>query len=147
MAHNTMSLSIASAQSAPEDIIAPDASPMKTISAIREGVSTDVLLRIKEALDLTDAELSRVVRIPKRTLTRRKQDGTLRPDESERALRLLRLVRHAASVFGSTDDARTWMRAPNFALGDEPPLQFADTEPGARRVDQLLGQIEHGVAL
>jgi len=120
---------------------------METIALIREGVSTDVLVRIKEALDLTDAELARVVRIPKRTLTRRKKDGVLRPDESERALRLFRLVRHAEAVFGSLEDACTWMQTPNLALGNESPLQFADTEPGARRVDQLLGQIEHGVSL
>ena len=120
---------------------------METIALIREGVSTDVLVRIKEALGLTDAELARVVRIPKRTLTRRKSDGVLRPDESERALRLFRLVRHAEAVFGTLEDARTWMQTPNLALGNESPLQFADTEPGARRVDQLLGQIEHGVSL
>lgn len=120
---------------------------METIALIREGVPTAILTHIKKALDLTDAELARVVRIPKRTLTRRKKDGGRRPDESERALRLLRLVRHAEAVFGTTEDARTWMHIPNMALGDEPPLQFADTEPGARRVDQLLGQIEHGVAL
>jgi len=130
-----------------QDATAPDASPMETIALIREGVPTGVLVQIKEALDLTDAELARVVRIPKRTLTRRKKDGVLRPDESERALRLLRLVRHAEAVFGTTEDARAWMHTPNMALGDESPLQFADTEPGARRVNQLLGQIEHGVSL
>ena len=133
--------------SAAEQATAPDASPMEAIALIREGVPSEVLTHIKQALDLTDAELARVVRIPKRTLTRRKKDGVLRPDESERALRILRLVRHAKAVFGTTEDARAWMHAPNMALGDEPPLQFADTEPGARRVDQLLGQIEHGVAL
>lgn len=130
-----------------QDATDPDASPMETIALIREGVPTGVLVQIKEALDLTDAELARVVRIPKRTLTRRKKDGVLRPDESERALRLFRLVRHAEAVFGTTEDARAWMHTPNMALGDESPLQFADTEPGARRVDQLLGQIEHGVSL
>jgi uncharacterized protein (DUF2384 family) len=25
------------------------------------------------------------------------------------------------------------------------PVKFADTEPGARRVERLLGQIEHGI--
>ena len=130
-----------------EDVPAADASPMVAITAIRKGVSIDVLLAVKEAMRLTDTELANIVRVPKRTLTRRKQEGVLRPDESERALRLLRLVRHAESVFGSTEGARDWMRTPNIALGEEPPLQFADTEPGARRVNQLLGQIEHGVAL
>ena len=95
MADTVMSLT--EAGSFAQDATAPDASPMEAIALIREGVPSEVLTHIKQALDLTDA--------------------------------------------------RAWMHAPNMALGDEPPLQFADTEPGARRVDQLLGQIEHGVAL
>ncbi|WP_022834919.1 type II RES/Xre toxin-antitoxin system antitoxin [Salisaeta longa] len=142
-----MKCSAATTSAALHDALAPDAPPTEAIAIIREGVSTDALQRLKEALALTDAALARVVRIPKRTLTRRRREGTLRPDESERVIRLLQLIRHATSVFGSTEDARTWMHEPNVALGDETPLQFADTEPGARRVDQLLGQIAHGVAL
>jgi putative toxin-antitoxin system antitoxin component (TIGR02293 family) len=69
----------------------------------------------------------------------------LKPDESERVLRLIRLYQRAAEVLGGRDEARAWMQEPNFALGDDTPLHFADTEPGARRLEQLLGQIEHGI--
>jgi len=116
------------------------------IAAIRSGVSIEVLDDLKERLDITDADLSEIVRIPKRTLSRRRKEGQLRPDESERVLRLLTVVRHAEEVMSSTKEARQWMQEPNFALGNETPLQFCDTGPGARRVDQLLGQIEHGIS-
>lgn len=116
------------------------------IAAIRSGVSIEVLDDLKERLDITDADLSEIVRIPKRTLSRRRKEGQLRPDESERVLRLLTVVRHAEEVMSSTEEARQWMQEPNFALGNETPLQFCDTGPGARRVDQLLGQIEHGIS-
>ncbi|MBW1797126.1 MAG: DUF2384 domain-containing protein, partial [Deltaproteobacteria bacterium] len=34
---------------------------------------------------------------------------------------------------------------PARALGGKTPLEYADTEPGAQEVDELLGRIEHGV--
>jgi uncharacterized protein (DUF2384 family) len=30
-------------------------------------------------------------------------------------------------------------------LGGKTPLEYADTEPGAREVEDLLGRLEHGV--
>ena len=120
---------------------------VETIATIRSGVSIEVLDDLKERLNSTDANLSDIVRIPRRTLSRRRKEGQLRPDESERVLRLLTVVRHAEEVMGSTEEARKWMHEPNFALANETPLQFCDTGPGARRVDQLLGQIEHGISI
>ena len=117
-----------------------------TIAAIREGLSFEVLVDLKERLDITDAALSEIVRIPKRTLSRRRREGQLRPDESERVLRVLRVAHHAERVMGSIEEARQWMQEPNFALGNETPLQFCDTGPGARRVDHLLGQLAHGIS-
>jgi putative toxin-antitoxin system antitoxin component (TIGR02293 family) len=122
-----------------------DASPRETIEAIREGLPAEAFDWLKEELHLTAAELAEVVHISPRTISRRKKEGRLQPDESDRILRLVRLLQRATDVFGSPDDAREWMQEPNFALGDDTPLQFADTEPGARRVERLLGQIEHGI--
>jgi putative toxin-antitoxin system antitoxin component (TIGR02293 family) len=41
--------------------------------------------------------------------------------------------------------AREWFKAPNRALGNTTPFEYADTEPGAREVEDVLGRIEHGV--
>jgi len=124
----------------------PDAaSPRQTIEAIRDGLPAEAFDWLKSELGLTVGELARVVHVSRRTISRRKKEGTLKPDESERVLRLIRLYQRAAEVLGGRDEARAWMQEPNFALGDDIPLHFADTEPGARRLEQLLGQIEHGV--
>jgi len=121
------------------------ASPRQTIEAIREGLPAEAFDWLKSELGLTAGELARVVHVSRRTISRRKKDGVLKPDESERVLRLIRLYQRAAEVLGGRDEARAWMQESNFALGDDTPLRFADTEPGARRVEQLLGQIEHGI--
>jgi len=115
------------------------------IEVIRDGLPAEAFGWLKDELDLRADQLARVVHISPRTASRRKNEGQLKPDESERVLRLVRLYQRATDVLGGREEARNWLTEPNYALGDDTPLQFADTEPGARRVEQLLGQIEHGI--
>jgi putative toxin-antitoxin system antitoxin component (TIGR02293 family) len=93
----------------------------------------------------SDEELHAVV-IPKRTLARRARAGeALTPEETDRALRLARIAIEADRVFGGGDKASRWLRKPNRALGDQPPLALLETETGTRIVDELLIRIEHGM--
>lgn len=114
------------------------ASPRQTIEAIRDGLPAEAFDWLKSELGLTVGELARVVHVSRRTISRRKKEGTLKPDESERVLRLIRLYQRAAEVLGGRDEARAWMQEPNFALGDDTP-HFADIEPGARLYQAPLG--------
>ncbi len=129
----------------PSYLPASEESPRETVEAIREGLPAEALDWLKERLGLTAEELASVIHVSRRTMSRRKKEGRLRPDESERALRLIRLYRRAAEVLGGPEEAAVWLREENFSLGRETPLEFADTEPGARQVERLLGQIEHGI--
>ena len=79
------------------------------------------------------------------TLARRQRSGRLSQPESERAYRLGRLVERATEAFGSAEVGAEWLKRPNWALGGEPPLGYADTEPGALEVDRVIGRIEHGI--
>ena len=98
------------------------ASPRQTIEAIRDGLPAEAFDWLKSELGLTVGELARVVHVSRRTISRRKKEGTLKPDESERVLRLIRLYQRAAEVLGGRDEARAWMQEPNFALGDDIPF-------------------------
>ncbi|WP_103029914.1 type II RES/Xre toxin-antitoxin system antitoxin [Salinibacter altiplanensis] len=129
----------------PSYLPTPEESPGKTVEAIREGLPAEALGWLKERLGLTAEELASIIHVSRRTMSRRKKKGRLKPDESERALRLIRLYRRAVEMLGGRTEATGWLREENFALGGETPLKFADTEPGARRVERLLGQIEHGI--
>jgi putative toxin-antitoxin system antitoxin component (TIGR02293 family) len=120
-------------------------SPSKTVDAIRDEIPAEALGWLKERLELTAEELSGVLHVSRRTMSQRKKEGRLKPDKSERVLRLIRLYRRAADVLGRPEGATGWLREEHFALGDGTPLEFADTEPGARRVEHLLVQIEHGI--
>jgi putative toxin-antitoxin system antitoxin component (TIGR02293 family) len=129
----------------PSYLPASEEAPRQTVEAIREGLPAEALDWLKERLGLTAEELASVIHVSRRTMSRRKKEGRLKPDESERALRLIRLYQRAAEVLGGPKEATEWLREENFSLGGENPLEFADTEPGARRVERLLGQIEHGI--
>lgn len=122
-----------------------DASPTESAEAIRKGLSAEAFGWLKDELGLTAEELADIVHISRRTVSRRKNEGRLKPNESERVLRLIRIYQRAGQVLGNRREARMWMKEENYALGDTAPLNFADTEPGARRVERLLGQIERGV--
>jgi putative toxin-antitoxin system antitoxin component (TIGR02293 family) len=79
------------------------------------------------------------------TLMRRRKTGHLDMAESDRLLRFARLYRLSVETLGDVDAARNWLNAPARALDMVAPLEFAETETGAREVENLLGRIEHGV--
>jgi putative toxin-antitoxin system antitoxin component (TIGR02293 family) len=69
----------------------------------------------------------------------------LKPDESERAIRLGSVFDHAVDVLGNEQAARRWFMEPRAELNGMAPLDACDTEPGRIEVDRVLGRIEHGV--
>jgi putative toxin-antitoxin system antitoxin component (TIGR02293 family) len=119
--------------------------PTEAIAAVKKGFRLFTVYRLGQNLDVSSQVLARVVRIAPRTLARRKREGRLDPSESERVLRIGRLLDQATEVLGGPDLARQWLKSPNRALGNKTPLEYADTEPGAKEVENLLGRIEHGV--
>ncbi len=98
-----------------------------------------------DALELNRDEAARLLSVSARTLSRRRDEGQLTPRESDRLYRLAHLAGRAAEVLGSPEAARRWLKEPQWALGDRIPLRFAETEAGAREVEDLLGRIEYGV--
>ena len=96
-------------------------------------------------LELSSDKLVPLLGISKATLHRRQAEGRLDVAESDRVVRFARLLGRAASVMESLENGRRWLLAPQVGLGGAIPLWYADTEVGAREVENLLGRIEHGV--
>ena len=117
----------------------------EVLRAIKAGLPTARLDVLREELEVGQGEITELLGIASSTLARRRQRGTLDRGESERVYRLAHLYARAAQVFASPDKARTWLKKPQYALGGVTPLAYADTEPGAREVERLLGRIEHGI--
>jgi putative toxin-antitoxin system antitoxin component (TIGR02293 family) len=132
------------ANSHAEISFSPHDDPSKMVAMIRRGVVAGMYLRLKECLEISDQRLSSVVRISQRTIKRRLGEGRFHSDESERLVRVARLTERAQEVFEDLEGAREWLKSPQSALGGEIPLEYADTEPGAQIVEDILGRIEHG---
>ena len=119
---------------------------LEMAALVLAGLPATVLRRVGAFLGLRPAKVGLIVNINEKTLERRlKSHGRLKPDESERVARLMRIISLATSVLESEEHAREWLKGPLRELGGHTPLQMAATEPGAREVERVLGRLEHGI--
>jgi putative toxin-antitoxin system antitoxin component (TIGR02293 family) len=119
--------------------------PTELIRKIQKGLRFSELETLQNSIDLPFEQLAVKLAISRSTLQRRKAAGRLSPDESDKVMRLSRLLEHATNVFGDIQRARAWLKFPQRGLGGAIPLDYAETEVGAREVDDLLGRIEYSV--
>lgn len=85
--------------------------------------------------------------MPRRTFNRRREaNQPLDTAESDRMVRIARMVAAAEETIGDRERAMIWLERPNRALEGQAPMEMADTDPGAQSVERLLGQIAHGLA-
>ncbi len=120
--------------------------PDELITVIAEGFATAELVKLQTTLRLTLVEATRLVGISKATFLRRQAEGKkLDPDTSDKIVRFARLLHTAISVLGSESNAVAWLTHPQYGLSEEVPIHYAQTEVGAREVEDLLMRIAHGV--
>jgi putative toxin-antitoxin system antitoxin component (TIGR02293 family) len=119
--------------------------PIRWMEAIREGLSVETVDNVLSDGRLTAAELDRLA-LPRKTLAHRRTLGRLTAEQSDRLVRILRVIEQAEHAFGDVQKARIWLRRPTTALADHAPLDLLDTDIGTRQVENLLGRIEHGIA-
>jgi putative toxin-antitoxin system antitoxin component (TIGR02293 family) len=67
-------------------------------------------------------------------------------DESDRLVRLTRIQALAEDVFGHVEQANRWLREGLGIMNGKSPLDVAQTEAGARVVEQILAKIDWGAA-
>lgn len=106
--------------------------PVKSVDFLRsEGV--------------TFTEVHDVV-LPARTLKHRKdKKQPLSAEESDRTLRLARIITLADQVFGNHEKALHWLRDDNRRLEGRSPIDLLRSETGGDLVRQMLYQIDEGI--
>jgi putative toxin-antitoxin system antitoxin component (TIGR02293 family) len=112
-------------------------------------VETRLPIQVLESLKtygLTTQEVHSLI-IPQRTLAHRRQKGEkLSEDESDRVMRVARLLGLAEDTFGKRDKALHWLRKPQEGrLEGNSPLELLRTSTGGHLVEQMLGQIQYGI--
>ena len=136
---------------------ATDADRLGLLLGLSRPVASDLdLLRlVAERLDpaaveslqahgLSAKEIAALI-IPSRTLShRRSRAERLTVEESDRAVRIARILALAATVFGSSGRGLEWLRSPLSRLDGAAPMTLLATDVGTRMVEELLIQIDEG---
>jgi|SRR5882672_1573645 putative toxin-antitoxin system antitoxin component (TIGR02293 family) len=111
---------------------------------VERGLPTDSIAYLR-AKGLTFSEVSEIV-IPARTLKHRKTRGDqLSHEETDRLVRVARILGLAEHVFRSHEKALAWLRSPDDRINERTPLSLLQTESGGRLVESMLWQIDEGV--
>jgi putative toxin-antitoxin system antitoxin component (TIGR02293 family) len=110
-----------------------------------EGLPKSALRKFAARLASDRKEQDRLIYriVPQATYKRRK--GKLKPAESERAERLARVTATAEYVWDDREGAHLFLTTPHMLLEGRRPIDVAITDPGARRVEQILWSIFYGL--
>jgi len=118
------------------------ASDMEMVNLIHNRLSLSVIDRLL-AQGVTRQEMSLVA--PARTLAHRRANAEpLTIEESDRAVRLARVVAQADVVFGNQEKAMSWLRQPRQRFEGRTPIEMLATDVGSRLVEEALVQIDEG---
>ena len=121
------------------------ASDLELAGRVEQGLPVSTIHALREDAHLESEVIHRLV-LNRRTLSRRRAEASLAPDESDRVVRLARTIALARETFpGAPDYAEQWLREPKRRLGGRAPLDLLATESGARVVEEMLLQTQEGV--
>ncbi len=122
----------------------PPLGSYELVKVVEAGLPLETLELLRER-GLTFTEVGQLV-IPPRTVKHRKARGErLTSEETERLLRVVRVLDLADHVFGKREKALGWLRTRDERNQDEVSLHLLKTETGARLVEGQLWGIAEGM--
>ena len=124
--------------------VKPVASEQEILRIVEGRLAPSVIKRLL-GLGLERAEIDAAV-IPSRTLQhRRSRRERLTLEESDRVLRLVRILSTTEAIYGNRERALGWLRTPHPRLDGRSPISLVKTDTGSRIVEELLTQIDEGM--
>ncbi|MFI8319429.1 antitoxin Xre/MbcA/ParS toxin-binding domain-containing protein [Kosakonia cowanii] len=115
------------------------------VGQINEGLDGKVATLIVDWAKMSQNDLRKMSGIPPTTFGRSLK-ARFSPDQSERLVRIIRVIDRAVELFeGGKEEAQKWLKEPNRALGWKVPAELMASETGAYEVMRLITRLEHGV--
>jgi putative toxin-antitoxin system antitoxin component (TIGR02293 family) len=111
---------------------------------IENGLPPESLALLKQR-GLSFTEISEIVISPRTLKHRRARGENLSHEETDRMVRVARIVALADEVFGDHSKALLWLRTGDDRIGGRRPLSFLRTDAGGRLIESMLWQIDEGV--
>lgn len=116
------------------------------VALTRRGLPATILPTVAVEFSMDRAAVARVAGISGRTLSRRiASRSLLTAEESDRMVRLARVLAFAGETLGERSKVARWLQTPNAALDGKHPFDLLDTDAGVRSVENVLGRIAYGV--
>ena len=119
--------------------------PGSLMESVQKGFPFSTFEAVQKEIDISQKELSEILGIPTRTLSRRKEANHLSAVESDRLYRIIRIISFTVEVLGDLEKTRKWLKHPNIELGGETPLALLDTDIGVGLVEDVLNRIKYGI--
>lgn len=120
--------------------------PIRIAEQVNRGLKFQALERFRVNAGLKASDLAELVSVTQRTLHRRRDQGRLEPDESDRLVRASRSFGRALELFeGDADAARAWFTTPVTGLGARAPIVLCRSDVGTREVEAFIDRLERGV--
>ena len=111
---------------------------------VERGLPTSRLALLKDH-GLTFTEVSEIVISPRTLKHRKARRERLSDEETDRLVRVARIIALANSVFGNPGKALSWLRTESDSMGGRRPLSMLRTDTGGRLVESRLWQIDEGI--
>ena len=113
---------------------------------VRAGFPVDTIEQLAGHSGFSPVELAGIIKIPRRTLQRRREAGVFSATESDRLYRLSTLVAAALDLFqGNAEHAKAWLCKPLRYLHDRRPIDMVETGVEAELMLTYILQLEHGI--
>jgi len=115
-------------------------------AGVREGFHYNSVTKLISHSFESAREFASVVNIAEATLNRRKREGRLNEEESDKVYRICRVLDSATNLFsGDKHKAHVWMRKEARGLGNRKPIEMLRTAAEYESVLDYIGRIRHGV--
>lgn len=120
--------------------------PRELLELTREGLPAGALDNLAGQMKLSRTAVAKALGISGRTMSRRvHSQARMSAGESDRVVRMARLLAMARETMGTEDKASAWMMTPNRTMGGDRPIDRLDTDAGSQSVETVLGRIAYGM--
>jgi putative toxin-antitoxin system antitoxin component (TIGR02293 family) len=119
-------------------------SEQQMVRLIESQLPLETLTRLEQH-GLSRDEVFSLIINPRTLKHRRSKRQALSLEESERAVRVGRILATAQATLGDEKGALGWLRTPKKRFDGRSPMQMLGTETGGRLVEQMLLQIDEGM--
>lgn len=115
------------------------------INLSRKGLSMAQMKGILRFTDLTLKQLSKIISVSERQLSRYSNDKLLKTDVSSHLILIAELYDFGYDVFDGEQDFQIWMNTEIRALSYQKPINLLDTPFGINDIKNVIGRLEYGV--